>query len=146
MEPPRRRRAHRQVHPRQQALRGRADSGWINPTERDYNIVDTLIDVSEKIGATPAQVALKWVQDRPGVTSTIIGARTLEQLDANLAALDVEIPAEHTAALDEVSAQPQAFPFDFLKNAKTVVQNGSTVNGEHRDAWPLSPRSDDERH
>lgn len=125
---------------------GRASSEWIKPTERDYRIIDVLVDIAEKIGATPAQVALKWVQDRPGVTSTIIGARTLKQLDANLAALEVEIPAEHTAALDEVSAQPQAFPFDFLKNAKTVIQNGSTVNGEHRDVWPLSPQNDNERH
>jgi len=125
---------------------GRSSSGWINPTERDYDIIDVLVDVAEKVGATPAQVALKWVQDRPGVTSTIIGARTLEQLDANLAALDVDLPDDQRARLDEVSAQPQAFPYDFVNNVKTVIQNGTTVNGEHRDVWDMSPQNDDERH
>ncbi len=125
---------------------GRGSSEWIKPTERDYRIIDTLLEVARQVGATPAQVALKWVQDRPGVTSTIIGARTMKQLDDNLAALEVALSPEQVAALDEVSAQPQAFPFDFISNVKTAIQNGTTVNGEARPVWPLSPQSDGERH
>ena len=50
-----------------------------------------------------AQVALAWVTDRPGVTSTILGARTVEQLDDNLAAGELHLDADETARLDEVS-------------------------------------------
>jgi len=53
-------------------------------TERNYAIVDELIRVAREVNSTPAAVALAWVQTRPGVTSTIIGARRLDQLDQNL--------------------------------------------------------------
>ena len=125
---------------------GRSQSGGVNPTEREYDIVEKLVEIADKVGATPAQVAIKWVQDRPGVTSTIIGARTMEQLDANLAALDVELTDEQTKALDEVSEQKQAFPHDFLNGVKTVIQSGTTINGDTREVWPNSPKKDSERH
>ena len=60
-------------------------------TERNYAIVDELIRVAREVNSTPAAVALAWVQTRPGVTSTIIGARRLDQLNQNLAALDVTL-------------------------------------------------------
>lgn len=125
---------------------GRANSGWINPTDRDYDIVDELLKVADETGATAAQVALKWVQDRAGVTSTIIGARTMDQLEANLGALGVTLTDEQTARLDEVSAQQQAFPHDFVDNIKTVIQGGTTINGESRDPWDMAPQNDGERH
>jgi len=50
-----------------------------------------------------AEVALAWVTDRPGVTSTILGARTLEQLETNLAAADLHLSAEEVSALDAAS-------------------------------------------
>ena len=50
-----------------------------------------------------AEVALAWVTNRPGVTSTILGARTLEQLDDNLASVDVTLSDEEIAPLDEAS-------------------------------------------
>ena len=50
-----------------------------------------------------AEVALSWVTDRPAVTSTILGCRTLEQLDANLKAADLHLTTEETAALDQAS-------------------------------------------
>ncbi len=125
---------------------GRASSGWINITEKQYEIIDALVAVADKVGASPAQVALKWVQERPGVTSTIIGARTMEQLESNLDALDIELADEHRATLDEASETPQAFPHNFLNNVKTVMQNGTTINGEHRDVWDNAPQNDSERH
>jgi aryl-alcohol dehydrogenase-like predicted oxidoreductase len=48
-------------------------------------------------------VALAWVSDRPAVTSTILGARTTEQLETNLRAADLHLTAEETAALDQAS-------------------------------------------
>jgi aryl-alcohol dehydrogenase-like predicted oxidoreductase len=119
---------------------------WSAPTDRDYDIVDVLIEVAKETGATPAQVALKWVQDRPGVTSTIIGARTMPQLEANLDALAVTLTDDQTTRLDAVSEQPQAFPHAFLDKVKTVIQHGATINGDSREPWPLGAEGDRDRH
>jgi aryl-alcohol dehydrogenase (NADP+) len=53
-----------------------------------------------------AQVALAWVTDRPTVTATILGARTLEQLDDNLAAAGLHLTDEEIAVLDKASDPP----------------------------------------
>src|SRR5882762_820487 len=55
--------------------------------EKVYAIIDELAGIAKEAGAAPASVALAWVQARPGVASTIIGARRMDQLDQNLAAL-----------------------------------------------------------
>ena len=123
-----------------------AKRDWSKPTDRDYDIIDVLIAVAEEAGATPAQVALKWVQDKPGVTSTIIGARTMPQLEANLDALDVTLTADQTERLDKVSSVEQAFPFEFLEKIKAAIQHGSTINGDSPDPWPMGPEGDSDRH
>jgi aryl-alcohol dehydrogenase-like predicted oxidoreductase len=59
-----------------------------------------------------AQVALAWVTDRPGVTSTILGARTVEQLADNLGAAGLHLSVEETAALDAASdPAPADYPY-----------------------------------
>jgi len=73
-------------------------------TERTWRVVEAVQAVADKRGVSPAVVALAWLVDRPAVTSVILGARTLEQLDDNLAAADVHLTAEETAILDEASA------------------------------------------
>ena len=60
-------------------------------TERNYVIIDELIRIGRELACSPASVALAWLQAQPGVASTIIGARRLDQLDQNLAALDVTL-------------------------------------------------------
>ena len=72
-------------------------------TDRTWAIIDAVQKVAEDRGVSMAEVALAWVTDRPAVTSTILGARTLEQLEANLKAADLHLTAEETAALDEAS-------------------------------------------
>jgi aryl-alcohol dehydrogenase-like predicted oxidoreductase len=72
-------------------------------TERTWAIIDAVQKVAEDRGVSMAEVALAWVTDRPGVTSTILGARTTEQLDANLRAADLHLDLEEAAALDEAS-------------------------------------------
>jgi aryl-alcohol dehydrogenase-like predicted oxidoreductase len=59
--------------------------------------------IAEDRGVSMAQVALAWVTARPAVTATILGARTLEQLEANLGAADLELTAAETAVLDAAS-------------------------------------------
>jgi aryl-alcohol dehydrogenase-like predicted oxidoreductase len=84
-------------------------------TERNWQIVDSLLEVSKQIGRPPAQVALNWVATQPGVTSTIIGMTKVEQLDDNLASLEFVIPPELRARLDQASAlDPTAQPYVFF--------------------------------
>ncbi|MHC5113818.1 MAG: aldo/keto reductase [Planctomycetota bacterium] len=113
--------------------------------DRLLDLVEVLVSVADEAGVTPAQAALAWVQPRPGVASTIIGARTMEQLDANLAALDVTLSDEHRARLDEASAPPPHFPNAFLPYMVSPSQGGTTINGQESNVWHLSPQSEDER-
>ena len=83
--------------------------------ERTYDIVEVLVRVAEEKGLTPAQVALAWMLERKEITSLLIGARTLAQLDGNLAAVGVRLPAEALAAIDEVSRQEAPYPYSFIE-------------------------------
>jgi aryl-alcohol dehydrogenase-like predicted oxidoreductase len=74
-----------------------------NPEERTWRVIDVVRSVAEARGVSMARVALAWLVDRPAVTSVILGARTLEQLDDNLGAADLHLSAEETARLDEAS-------------------------------------------
>ena len=71
--------------------------------ERTWDVVEAVRAIADKRGISMAQVALAWLVDRPAVTSVILGARTLEQLADNLAAADVHLEADETAALDAAS-------------------------------------------
>jgi aryl-alcohol dehydrogenase-like predicted oxidoreductase len=72
-------------------------------TERTWNIIDAVQKAAEDRGVSMAEIALAWVTDRPAVTSTILGARTTEQLETNLSAVDLHLTAEETATLDQAS-------------------------------------------
>jgi aryl-alcohol dehydrogenase-like predicted oxidoreductase len=73
-------------------------------TERTWQIVEAVQRVARDRGVSMAVVALAWLADRPAVTSVILGARTLDQLDDNLAAAGVHLTADETTLLDEASA------------------------------------------
>jgi aryl-alcohol dehydrogenase-like predicted oxidoreductase len=120
---------------------------WVkkNFTEHNLNIIDALIDVAKQAEATPAQVALAWVQGKPGVQSSIIGARTMKQLDENLGALDITLAPEQNARLDEVSSVDPIFPQSFLRGVAGNAQGGTTINSMASEPWGLAPQSDDER-
>src|SRR4029077_12659830 len=126
------------------ADRGDRVTAFLN--ERTYAIIDELARIAREIGATSAAVALAWVHSRPGVASTIIGARRLDQLDQNLAALDVTLKPEQTASLDRLSEPTLNFPAPFMKVATMFSQGGTTVNGQPAAVWPLAPKSDAERY
>ncbi len=78
--------------------------------ERVYRIVDVLTDIARAREVTPAQVALNWVLNKPGVDTVILGARDETQLRDNLAAATWRLSAEEMARLDEVSALPEPYP------------------------------------
>jgi aryl-alcohol dehydrogenase-like predicted oxidoreductase len=117
-----------------------------NLGEKVYAIIDELMAIGKELNASPASVALAWVQGRPGVASTIIGARRMDQLDQNLAALDLRLTAEQIARLDTLSKPTLSFPMQFLNVASTFSQGGTTVNGEKGILWPLAPKTDAERY
>lgn len=86
-------------------------------TERTWHIIDEVTAVGEAHGASPAQAALNWVRRRPGVSSVILGARTVEQLDDNLAALEWELTDDETDRLTKISAPGMPdYPYGFIEN------------------------------
>ena len=83
---------------------GRGMEAWERRgTDRTWDVVDAVQRVAEGRGVSMAEVALAWVTDRPGVTSTILGARTLDQLETNLQAAGLHLAPAETAILDEAS-------------------------------------------
>ncbi|MEZ0315235.1 MAG: aldo/keto reductase [Myxococcota bacterium] len=81
------------------------------PNEHVYKIVDVLDVLAKETGKSVAQVALNWVLQRPTVSSVIIGARTAEQLEQNLACIGWSLSAEQVKRLDEASAVTPIYPY-----------------------------------
>ena len=89
-------------------------SGWDEPPIYDedklYDTVDVLVAIAEERGVPAAQIALAYTIGKPGVTSVIVGARTDEQLRANLGAAEIVLSDDEVARLDAVSAQHLPYP------------------------------------
>ena len=73
-------------------------------SNRNWSTIDAVVRIAHEIGATPTQVALRWLSDRPGVVAPIIGARNTDQLQNNLGAVDVSLDDKATELLNTVSA------------------------------------------
>ncbi|MUV59660.1 aldo/keto reductase [Halobacterium sp. CBA1126] len=86
------------------------DSRWAENylTEQNFDLHDVLDEVADEVDATPAQVALAWLTHRDGVTAPIVGARTVDQLEENLAAADVDLSDEQVERLTEAKGGPYA--------------------------------------
>jgi len=104
--------------------------GFDRFTERNWKIVAALEAVAKQAGKPMAQVALNWVATQPGIASVIVGATKLEQLDANLAALDFELPAELRARLDAASAPERPFPYYMFADAQQTRLHGGVAVGD----------------
>jgi aryl-alcohol dehydrogenase (NADP+) len=74
-----------------------------NADPHTWEIIDAVDAVARETDASASQVSLAWLSDRPAVTSVILGARTVEQLEDNLGAADLELSEEQRARLDEAS-------------------------------------------
>lgn len=98
-------------------------------SERSVRIVDTLLDVAKHMERRPHQVALNWLRQRPFNVPLIpiIGARSVEQLDDNLAILDFKVDAESMDALNQVSEIDLGFPHDFAAGVRETAY-GDLVN------------------
>lgn len=115
-------------------------------SDREYAIVDELARVAEELGSTLPRVALAWLRARPGVSSTILGARTLEHLEDNVQALPVVLTTEQTKRLDAISEPQLPFPIAFLRGAPGVYAGGTTINGEPSQASPFLPARRGDHH
>lgn len=90
------------------------------PSEKELNIAEAVIEVAEAIHASPAQVALAWLRQRPTQVPVvpIVGARKPEQLTDSLQCLNIHLSEEHLHKLNAVSAIPLGFPHDFLSEGQ----------------------------
>ncbi len=130
----------------QQELSKRA--GYVGKiSEQEYSTIDTLEAIAKDLGTDIATVALAWVHNRPGVTSTIIGARTMEHLEANLKAIDLHLSPEQMDRLTTVSQPKLSFPYDFVMNMSPNFQHaGATVNGVPSKLVGNVPQDDSQRY
>ncbi len=78
--------------------------------ERTWKILDVMAPIAKAHNCSPARLSLAWLLTKPVVTSVIIGAKRIEQLQDNIAAIDVKLTAEQMKQLDAVSALPPEYP------------------------------------
>lgn len=87
-------------------------------SDRGWRIVDALRGAAKECGATPAQVALAWLLHKPVVTSVIFGARSVAQLQDNLPAASLVLPAGMVKLLDDASMFDLGYPYDFMQRTQ----------------------------
>jgi len=95
-------------------------------SDRTWRVIDAVAQVADSRGLSMAEVALAWVNNRPPVASTIIGARTTEQLETNLRAAGLELSAEENAVLDQAS---DLHATDYPYGELGIDQRNRTLSG-----------------
>jgi len=105
---------------------GRA-ANWSEIPAHSLRIAETVVQIADEIGCTPAQVALAWVRQQPGVIIPLLGATNPSQLQDNLNALNITLNAEQCSTLDTASKIELGFPHDFLASdeIKRIVYGGT---------------------
>jgi len=98
-------------------------------TEKTYTLIDEMGVIAKAHDTTVARVALAWLQVQPGVTSTIIGARRLAQLEDNVKSLDVTLSRDEIGRLEALTKPTFSFPQSMLAWAPAIHNGGTTVNG-----------------
>ena len=90
--------------------------------DRTFGILDVQADIAAETGQSPAAVALAFLLSQSGIAAPIVGARTLEQLQDNLAALDFELEPAQLSRLEDAGAPDLGFPHSYLKRPE-IRQN-----------------------
>lgn len=90
----------------------RRDNFDFPPINKDktYDIIDVITEIGKQYNATPAEVALAWVRLQKGITSTIIGAKNINQLKDNIKSVDITLSADDLKKIDEISALTKEYP------------------------------------
>jgi aryl-alcohol dehydrogenase-like predicted oxidoreductase len=105
--------------------------------ERTYALVDELEKIATAHESTVARVALAWVRMKSGVSSTIIGARRVSQLEDNLKSVDILLTAEELAHLDNLTTPTLPFPQNMQPMFPAIHNGGTTVNGVASEPSPF---------
>ncbi|MEU6851146.1 aldo/keto reductase [Actinacidiphila alni] len=113
------------------------------PTEEEFTVIDAVTAVADELGTSPAAVALAWLRAREGTIVPIIGARRVDHLTTNLAALDLDLTPDQLRGLDEVSAPTLDYPAALHGSLRRMLQfAGTTVDGEPSEVYPPLLQSD----
>ena len=99
--------------------------GFEKLTERNFQILDVLADVAAQLGRAPAEVALSWIAHQPAVSSVIIGATKMAQLESSLNSIDFVIPQPLGARLDAAGRPAPGHPYMFFDEPFTGMINGN---------------------
>jgi len=78
--------------------------------EKAYDIIDVMAEIGKQHDVSVAEIALAWVRQQKGITSTIIGAKNVDQLKVNIKSTEVQLSADDLKKIDEVSALPKEYP------------------------------------
>lgn len=122
---------------------GRAPSLSRNLNDAAFDVIEELATVAADAVATSAQVALAWLLSKPGVVSPIMGARTLSQLEDNLAALDLALTPAQLDRLDKASNPSLDFPAAMVVPAQFGSYGNMTIDGRTYPAGLRSVKPDD---
>lgn len=93
--------------------------------DKNWDILEAVKEVAASVGRSPVQVALNWMLQK-GVTSPLVGARRVDQLEENLAALDFRLSAADMKKLDDVSEPQRCFPYR-LRVPNSFIEGGSKI-------------------
>jgi aryl-alcohol dehydrogenase-like predicted oxidoreductase len=105
--------------------------------EKTYALLDALGAVATAHDTTLARAALAWVRQQPGVTSTILGARRLGQLEDNVRSLEVTLTPDELGRLDTLTKPTPGFPHAMLAWSPAILNGGTTVNGAYAPPSPF---------
>lgn len=109
---------------------GRKDRWDDQPEQREneiiWRVIDTLIQIGKVRGKSPAQVALNWLIQQPGVTAPMLGARTIEQLKENLGCIGWKLSDEEIENLKTASQIPLPYPYRFIEK---YTRKRNSING-----------------
>ncbi|MDJ1498456.1 aldo/keto reductase [Cytophagaceae bacterium DM2B3-1] len=112
--------------------------------ESTHTIIDRLREIANQQNTTIAAVALAWVMAQPGISSTLIGARTIGQLQQNLEALSVSLTPDDLTYLNEVSEPVLNFPIPFMRAAYHNGMGGTTINNKTSVLSSILPQNSQE--
>jgi aryl-alcohol dehydrogenase (NADP+) len=107
------------------------------PTDDGFAVIDAVAGIADELGTTSAAVSLAWLRARAGTVVPIVGARRVQHLEDNLAALEVTLAPEQLGVLDEISAPTLDYPAPMHGAQRAMLQfAGATVDGAASAVYP----------
>jgi aryl-alcohol dehydrogenase-like predicted oxidoreductase len=104
---------------------GRVPAHSVRRNEKSVKIAEKVVEIAQKMGVPPAQIALNWLRQQSTNVIPIVGARRAEQLSDSLGCVNFTIAEDDMTALDEVSKIEKEFPHSFYESANDVIFGGT---------------------